>query len=108
MMADFSGKKYWLYKEIEDEFRQSVDPKILSSFLKPCLTAEEIVKKQFITVLFNVDLKRNFIRYFYSYGLILAQTVAAAIATVFSVLVGHDIKDSLCTEIECLAGSLVG
>ena len=55
-MADFSGKEYWLYKEIEDEFHQSVDPKILSSFLKPCLTAEEIVKKQFISVLFNFDL----------------------------------------------------
>ena len=77
-MADFSGKKYWLYKEIEDEFRQSVDPKILSSFLKPCLTAEEMVKKQFITVLFNFDLKRNIIRCFYLYDLIQTQALSSS------------------------------
>ena len=78
MMGDFSGKEYWLYKEIEDEFRQSVDPKILSSFLKPCLTAEEMVKKQFITVLFNFDLKRNIIRCFYLYDLIQTQALSSS------------------------------
>lgn len=67
---DFSGKEYWLYKEIEDEFRQSVDPKILSSYLKPCLTAEEMVKKKItihyctVSLKLNFDIKRNIRRLF--------------------------------------------
>ena len=69
-MADFSGKEYWLYKEIEDEFRQTVDPKSLSSYLKPCLTAEEMVKKAIhhciVSLKLNFDLKKKYCKMFLS------------------------------------------
>ena len=76
-----SIKEYWLYKEIEHVFRLSVDPKILSSHLKPWFTAEEMVQKIainycIVSLIFNFELKRNIIRCFYLYGLILAQTQA--------------------------------
>lgn len=41
-MADFSGKEYWLYKEIEEEFRESVDPWVLLVHIKECLTEEDV------------------------------------------------------------------
>ena len=41
-MADFSGKEYWLYKEIEEEFRESVDPWVLFVHIKECLTEEDV------------------------------------------------------------------
>lgn len=42
-MANYSGKEYWLYKEIEEEFHQSVDPEILLGHIKECLTEEDMI-----------------------------------------------------------------
>ena len=41
-MADTSGKEYWLYKEIEEEFRQSADPWLLFKHMKELLTKEDV------------------------------------------------------------------
>lgn len=41
-MAETSGKEYWLYKEIEEEFRQSVDPWLLFKHVKEFVTKKDV------------------------------------------------------------------
>ena len=44
MMADFSRKEYWIYQEIEEEFRKSVNPFFLVDHIKECLTEDVVLR----------------------------------------------------------------
>lgn len=44
MMADFPRKEYWIYQEIEEEFRNSVDPLVLIDHIKECLREETVLR----------------------------------------------------------------
>ena len=41
-MAELSAKEYWLLKEIEEEFRESVDPEHLFEYMREILPRREM------------------------------------------------------------------
>ena len=43
-MADLSGKEYWLYKEIEEGFRQLADPGLFFNQVKEILDRNDVYK----------------------------------------------------------------
>lgn len=41
-MAELSAKEYWLFKEIEEEFRESVNPWLLRHYMQGILPWREM------------------------------------------------------------------
>ena len=59
-MAGTSGKEYWLYKEIEEEFRHSVNPwEMFNDHIRGCLTERDV--KRYYEFLMKVGIN-NFRR----------------------------------------------
>ena len=56
-MAELSAKEYWLLKEIEEEFRESVDPRRLFYYMRDILPWREISDLEWVDIkdLFEFD-----------------------------------------------------
>ena len=49
-MAELSAKEYWLLKEIEEEFRESVDPRSLYYYMRENLPWSEMAELEWVDI----------------------------------------------------------
>ena len=49
-MAELSAKEYWLLKEIEEEFRESVNPLLLLRYMKNKLLWSEMTESIWVDI----------------------------------------------------------